>query len=311
MASTPQLPPLPEVERLSPTCIRILGGNPGKFTLQGTNTYLLGTGRERLLIDTAEGKPSWIASLKRVLSSEPNSPVVSTAIITHWHHDHVGGISDLLSLFPDCKVYKNQPQAEAPRGVKLLPLSDGQTFAVEGATLTAVHTPGHTVDHMALVLHEENAVFTGDNVLGHGTAVFEDLGVYIPSLEKMRTLYKPAGSTGKAYPGHGPVLEDGAAKMAEYVRHRRMREEQVVQTMRAAFTAGMQQEEQNERDGWWTPLELVRIIYRDVPESLHPAAAHGVVQILLKLQREGKVLASSTDGEGRWRLTAAIDRSAL
>lgn len=97
---------LPEVERLSPACIRILGGNPGKFTLQGTNTYLLGTGPSRLLIDTGEGKPSWISALKKTLAEEKASVV--QALITHWHHDHTSGISDLLAFSPETKVYKNQ-----------------------------------------------------------------------------------------------------------------------------------------------------------------------------------------------------------
>ena len=281
------LPSLPEVQRLSPRCIRVLGGNPGKFSLQGTNTYLLGTGSQRLLIDTGEGKPSWIAALRRTLALE--NATVSSAIITHWHHDHVGGIPDLLSAWPDTKVYKNDPEAGQ------LDISDGQRFVVEGASLKAVYTPGHTTDHMVLVLDEEDAMFTGDNVLGHGTAVFEELGTYLQSLGRMEGLFK-----GVAYPGHGAVLEDGPGTIREYIRHRQLREDQVVQTLQTKNGHVT-----NGRDAHsWTPMELVKVIYREVPESLHGAAAAGLVQILKKLQKEMKVM---VDGD-RWRLT---DRSAL
>jgi ribonuclease/clavin/mitogillin len=277
-----QLVQLPEVERLSPACIRILGGNPGKFTLQGTNTYLLGTGPSRLLIDTGEGKPSWISALKKTLAEEKAS--VAQALITHWHHDHTSGISDLLAFSPETKVYKNQPDAGQ------LDIADGQKFQVEGASLTAVHTPGHTVDHMVLLLEEEDAMFTGDNVLGHGTGVFEDLGTYLASLEKMKTLFK-----GRAYPGHGPVLADGPAKITEYIQHRRQREEQVIQTLKSSRA------EVSTSDGdsdTWDVMELVKVIYKDVPEALHIPAAGGVIQVLHKLEKEGKV---AVDG-GRWRL---------
>ncbi|KAK0610447.1 putative metallo-beta-lactamase domain protein [Bombardia bombarda] len=280
-----QLVHLPEVERLSPTCIRILGGNPGKFALQGTNTYLLGTGPSRLLIDTGEGKPSWIAAVKRTLQEEKAS--IAGAIITHWHHDHQGGIGHLVEAYPDTKIYKNQPEPGQ------LDIVDGQEFRVEGASLTAWHTPGHTVDHMVLVLNEEDAMFTGDNVLGHGTAVFEDLRTYLDSLESMKRLFR-----GRAYPGHGPVLPDGPAKIAEYIQHRRRREDQVVQNLRSEKADGS-------REAGWTTMELVRVIYEDVPESLHPAAAGGLVQILQKLHKEGKV---SLDDGDKWRLA---DRSAL
>lgn len=277
-----QLARLPEVERLSPRCIRILGGNPGKFTLQGTNTYLVGTGPSRLLIDTGEGKPSWIAAVKRTLAEEKAS--IASAVITHWHPDHQGGIQHLLEISPSTKVYKNQPEEGQ------VEITDGQKFEVEGATLTAVHSPGHTVDHMVLLLREEDAMFTGDNVLGLGTAVFEDLSEYLSSLEKMKGLF-----SGRAYPGHGPPLADGPAKITEYIRHRRQREDQVVQTLRSK-RAEVEASESNT----WTPMELVKIIYSDVPETLHPAAAGGVTQILHKLQDEGKV---STEG-GRWRLSS-------
>ncbi|GJC99846.1 metallo-betalactamase superfamily protein [Colletotrichum higginsianum] len=283
MAST--LVTLPEVERLSPVCIRILGGNPGQFTLQGTNTYLLGRGSRRILIDTGEGMPSWIAAVKSTLEQEKAS--VETVLITHWHRDHQGGIRQLLGLSPGSRVFKNQPEEGQ------LDISDGQKFTVDGASLTAVFTPGHTVDHMTFVLEEEDAMFTADNVLGQGTAVFEDMATYLDSLEKMRHLFK-----GRAYPGHGPVIDHGPSKILEYIRHRKAREEQVIRTL--------QMERQDEgiqgATNAWTPMELVKVIYHDVPEELHIPASGGVMQILAKLAKEERVVESND----RWTLKARL-----
>ncbi|KAF4811460.1 Lactamase-like protein nscB [Colletotrichum tropicale] len=273
---------LPEVDRLSPLCIRILGGNPGKFTLQGTNTYLLGRGSRRILIDTGEGLPSWIAAVKSTLEQE--KATIETVLITHWHRDHQGGIQQLLELSPNSKIFKNQPEEGQSD------IADGQKFAVDGVSLTAIFTPGHTVDHMAFVLEEEDAMFTADNVLGQGTAVFEDLATYLNSLEKMRHLFK-----GRAYPGHGPVIENGASKIMEYINHRKTREEQVIRTLRSKRNVGS--------DGGpsdaWTPMELVKVIYRDVPEELHVPASSGVIQILEKLEREDRV--SHSGDRWTWR----------
>ncbi|KAI0443075.1 metallo-beta-lactamase superfamily protein [Xylaria telfairii] len=276
---------LPEVERLSPTCIRILGGNPGKFQLQGTNTYLVGTGPRRLLIDTGEGKPSWQAALKRVLEEE--KATVQAALLTHWHHDHTQGVPQLLQLVPDATVYKCDPTAGQ------LGIADGQVFRVDGATLTAVHTPGHTTDHMAFVLREEDALFTGDNVLGHGTAVFEDLGIYLSSLAKMKNLV-----SGRAYPGHGAVLPQSRAKIAEYISHRHQRELQVIETLGSAKDSSSASGDAAATAAW-APMELVKVIYRDVPEELHIPASHGVILILNKLLAEDKVVLEQGD---RWRL---------
>lgn len=279
---TTQLVALPAVERLSPACIRILGGNPGKFTLQGTNTYLVGTGRRRLLIDTGEGRQAWITSVRSMLEKE--NAVIDAALITHWHHDHTGGIKDLLEVSPQTRVYKYDPE-QGQLGV-----THGQKFCVEGASLTAAYTPGHTTDHVAFVLEEEDAMFTADNVLGQGTAVFEDMSTYLRSLEQMRSLFK-----GRAYPGHGPVIEDGPAKIAEYIAHRHQREDQVVRTLGAQH--GDAKTASNERPAW-TAMELVKVIYKDVREDLHPAACAGVSQILGKLKGEGRV---SRDGD-KWIL---------
>jgi len=292
-----QLIPLREVERLSSNVIRILGGNPGKFTLQGSNTYLVGTGKQRLLIDTGEGKPSWIELLDETLQKE--NAIVTKAIITHWHHDHQGGIEHLQKFSPNVIIYKNQPDYSASSD-GWLDIEEGQRFSVDGASLRAVHSPGHTKDHMALVLEEEDAMFTGDNVLGHGTAVFEDLAAYLKSLEKMKDAFH-----GRAYPGHGPVIEDGPSKILEYIRHRKQREDQVIQVLKSSKSSSEVAAQEGKPDEW-TSMEIVKVIYKDVPESLHLPANGGVLQVLRKLEEEDKVIEDSTSE--KWSIR---DRAAL
>ena len=133
---------------------------------------------------------------------------------------------------------------------------------------------------MGFILEEEDAMFTGDNVLGHGTAVFEDLAVYLGSLSRMRELSK-----GRAYPGHGEVIEDGPAKIDVYIAHRQQREDEILHALKAF-------------DGEAAPMELVKVVYQDVPQSLHLPAAGGVVQVLQKLGKEGKV----EENDGRWHV---------
>lgn len=254
--------------------------------LIGTNTYIVGTGSQRLLIDTGEGKPAWIASIKDVLKKENIS--ISKAIITHWHHDHQGGIKDLLEHSPETGIFKNQPE-DGQQDIQ-----DGQTFQVDGASLRAVFSPGHTRDHMSFVLEEEDAMFTADNVLGAGTAVFEDLATYLNSLEIMKGKFQ-----GRAYPGHGPVIEDGPAKISEYIRHRKQREEQVIQVLKSSRSEGSEPDE-------WDSMEVVKIIYKDVPENLHVPAHGGVMQILRKLEEEEKVVQHTKTEKWRIRNRAAL-----
>lgn len=272
---TEPLVPLPVIEKLSSRVIRILAGNPSKFTLQGTNTYIIGQGSKRLLIDTGEGKPEWIDSLRSVLGKEKIT--VDKILLTHWHHDHIQGVPDILDYSPNTKVYKNDPHDD------WLDILDGQKFETEGATLRAFFCPGHTTDHMAFVLEEEDAMFTADNVLGQGTAVFEDLALYMKSLDGMTKQFG-----GRAYPGHGPVIEDGPAKILEYIKHRRQREKQVLDVLA-----------KDRKDGW-TSMDIVKVIYKDYPENLWEPAEKGVIQILDKLQNEGKVTYDKE--KGTWAL---------
>jgi endoribonuclease LACTB2 len=245
-----------------------------------------------VLIDNGDGKPSWISALQRVLTEE--NATITEAITTHWHPDHTGGQADLLKVSPQTKVYKNAPKEGQ------LNIEDGQRFRVEGASLRAVFSPGHTHDHMTFVLEEEDAMFTGDNVLGYGTSVFESLATYLDSLEKMQCVFG-----GRAYPGHGPVVEDGPGKVLEYIRHRKQREDQVLQVLRSSKTSPEREAREGETDEW-TSKEMVKIIYKDVPENLHEPANGSVMQILYKLEGEDKVTDNAARGTWRLKSRAAL-----
>lgn len=228
-----------------------------------------------MLIDTGEGKKQWIQSLKSTLAKQ--NITIDKTLLSHWHLDHTQGVSDLLECSPDTKIYKNDS------GGKWLDIADGQKFETEGATLRAFHCPGHTTDHMAFILEEEDAMFTADNVLGQGTAVFEDLAKYMKSLDNMSKQFK-----GRAYPGHGPVIEDGPARIYEYIKHRKQREQDVLDVLA-----------RDKKDGW-TSMDIVKVIYKDYPENLWEPAEKGVLQILDKLKGEGKVV--KDDKKGTWSL---------
>jgi ribonuclease/clavin/mitogillin len=293
---TTHLPTLPPITRLSPSIIRILGHNPSKFTLQGTNTYLLGTGPSRILIDTAEGKSEWRDSLKQVLQDEKAS--IETVLLTHWHHDHVGGVQHVQELqgggvevkkfvSPSSTSGKHEERGSEDWGV----IGDGEVFSCEGVRLRALYSPGHTDDHVGFILENESGdgkgddLFAGDNVLGHGTAVFEDLALYMESLEKMR------GVVGeRLFPGHGEVVEDGKGKIAEYVEHRREREREALEVLGGPSDGGGGE--------GWESMELVKVIYAKYPEALHGPAQGSLLHVLKKLQGEGKV----REERGRWYL---------
>ncbi|KAL8882263.1 MAG: hypothetical protein Q9198_000709 [Flavoplaca austrocitrina] len=221
-SQTSHLPSLPNTERISPRVIRVLGGNPGKFTLQGTNTYIVGTGSQRLLVDSAQGFDFWTEAIQELLTEE--NITISHVLLTHWHGDHTGGVPGLLKLYPNLStgIYKNSPDEGQQ------PIDDGQIISIEGATIKAVHTPGHSHDHMSFILQEENAMFTGDNVLGHGTSAVEVLGEYMDSLRLMRDQKCERG-----YPAHGAVISNLGAKIQEYLGQKERRERQILKSLKS------------------------------------------------------------------------------
>lgn len=134
-------------------------------------------------------------------------------------------------------------------------------------------------------------MFTGDNVLGHGTAVFEDLELYMDSLQRMKDQVP-----GRAYPGHGAVIPDSKAKIEEYIKHRQQRENEVLRALESAAKGELGDDKKA-----LTAREVVEIVYREIPKGLYDAAERGVLLILRKLYREGKVIVDAVDGN-KWRI---------
>ncbi|KAI9819843.1 MAG: hypothetical protein M1827_006412 [Pycnora praestabilis] len=286
-----KLPRLPNVERITPRVIRVLGGNPGKFTLQGTNTFIVGTGSSRLLIDTGQGFPVWSKLIAEVITAEHIS--ISHVLLTHFHGDHSGGVADLISLYPSLSssIYKNQPDKGQ------IDIADGQTFSVEGATVTAVFSPGHSFDHMCFKLEEENALFTGDNVLGHGTSAVEDIGLYMSSLKTMQAQKCKIG-----YPAHGIVISSLPFKLSECIGQKLRRERQVLVALK-----GFKESQRGcgkKGKGSLTVRELVVAVHGEgmddevVDLVLEPFMG----EVLWKLAGDGKVGFELGGGAKKWFL---------
>lgn len=104
-----------------------------------------------------------------------------------------------------------------------------QTFAND-LKFKVVHTPGHTADSISLLFPTLGVLFTADTILGHGTPVFENLSVYMATLERCVAELKENGNV-HLYPGHGEVVKDGLGKVKEYILHRQDREDQVMEKL--------------------------------------------------------------------------------
>jgi len=280
---------LPDVARWSERVTVALGQNPGAFTGPGTNTYLLGTGAQRILLDTGQGVDAYLPVLERALD-EAGCSGIESIVLTHGHPDHTGGLAQVLEHFGTCPVKKFPGPGDAALGVAIEPLADGSVIETEGATLRALFTPGHAVDHLCFVVEEDSALISGDNVLGVGTTVIPaesgDLLEYMQSLE--RALCE---APRRIYPAHGPCIEDGVAKIREYIAHRLLRERQICAVL-ADAPAGT------------TVPEIVAIVYEAYPQALHAAAGQSVTSHLIKLEREARAQRSDGDDpvQARWQL---------
>ena len=262
-----------ERELLTPRVARILAPNPSPMTLTGTNTYLLGRA-EVAVVDPGPDLPEHIDAIVENLQLL-GRPAVS--LVTHHHDDHLPAARHLRErLGMPIAGHTDLPSVDRP-------LAHDEALRLADATIRALHTPGHTWDHVCYFLEQERAVFAGDLVAGAGSLVVGpgrgELAASLRSLELL-ALLEPE----MIYPGHGPIVADAQAKLAEYIAHRAERERQVLDALGAGLTS--------------IPAMVDRIYVGIIP-GLRDHAARNVQAHLFKLEDEGQV----EQRGGDWVLT--------
>ncbi|WP_375268027.1 MBL fold metallo-hydrolase, partial [Phenylobacterium sp.] len=252
----------------------------------GTGTYLVGHG-EVAVIDPGPDQPE---HLEAILAALQPGERVSHILVTHHHSDH-SPLAGPLKARTGAAIYgcaigmraeESTIRTEAGADFGFAPdeslCGGGQVLKGPDWTLEAVATPGHTSNHICFALKEENALFSGDHIMGWSTTVITppdgDMTDYMQSLEKVK-----AGGYDVLWPTHGPPVRDVTAFIDAYIAHRRAREAQVLKAV---------------ADGYARIVEMVPVLYADVDPRLHPAAARSVLGHMIDLTRRGLVV---TDGE--------------
>jgi hydroxyacylglutathione hydrolase len=232
------------------------------MTGSGNTTWLL-DGGEPTLVDAGVGAASHVDAIAQALGGR----ALGRVIVTHGHADHASGVPTLRARWPSLVAYKWIAEGD---DVGWTPLRDAQVLRASDRALEVIYTPGHAIDHVCLWDAESRDIFTGDLLVLGSTVMIPagrggNLRDYLASLARIDAL-----DPRRALPGHGPVIEQPRALIAEYVAHRKMREQQVL----AALAAGVSD-----------VGEIVARIYPDLPDALR-SAAHLTVQAHLQKIRE-------------------------
>lgn len=282
-----------KLERVSKRVRRLLAPNPSPFTYYGTGTYIIGF-KEVCIIDPG---PKINIHINNLLS-QINKNLIKYILVTHTHADH-SPAAEIIKKATNAKTYgfgpypniKTDKEFEEGHDTKFIPdvfLKDGQEIKTKEWTIRAIHTPGHTSNHMCFSLEEEKILFTGDHVMGWATTVIVppdgDMTAYIESLKKIEKLNHK-----KFFPTHGGVIEEPSKLVRALIAHRKMREKQIM----------------NELSKNIISLDrMVEKFYANTEKKLWKAAEKSLLATLISLEKKGLVcrVKDNTFQIDKWKL---------
>jgi len=249
------------------------------MTGPGNTTWLI-PGRVPTLVDAGTGDPRHLDALEAALAGSRLAQV----LVTHSHVDHASGAAAIAQRMPHVRFLKMPwPEHDVSWRVRWEALGDGDDVPAGDAVVSAVHTPGHSPDHLCFWSQESRLLFCGDLAWKGSTVVIPpshggDVSAYLASLERVLAL-APA----RMLPAHGPVIDQPAELLREYIEHRHVREQQVLNEIRVGVS---------------NVDEIVSRIYPTLTAPLVPMARESVLAHLIKLERDGQV----SREHDRWRL---------
>ena len=282
-----------QLERIAPGIRRIVARNPGPFTFKGTGTYVVGEG-EVAVVDPGPELEEHIAALRASLAGEQ----VTHILVTHTHRDH-SPAAKALKAATGAPTYGFGPHAGGKRGeagveeggdwdfAPDIVVRDGEWVAGGKWRFEAVHTPGHTSNHLCFALPESGVLFSGDHVMGWSTSVIAppdgDMAAYMASLDKLL-----ARRDSVFWPTHGPAITEPQRHVRAFIAHRREREAGITDCLKAGIE---------------TVDKIVERLYAGLNPALHRAAGRSVLAHLIDLIGRDIVAADGpATVEARFRL---------
>jgi glyoxylase-like metal-dependent hydrolase (beta-lactamase superfamily II) len=242
---------------------RVLAPNPSLSTGPGTNTWLVESGGDLVVIDPGPRSEAHLSAIVAAIGRRS----VSSVLVTHGHSDHAP-LANPLATELGVPAYGHAPGPDFDPDLRL---SDGSTVTVGDVTLEVVYTPGHSNDHLCFLAGR--ILFTGDHIKGGSSVVVEDMIRYMESLERLQGL-----ELDRLYPGHGPEMDQPSEVISWYIAHRMQREQEILDAIARGFTE---------------VEAIVEEVYQEVDRSLHPLAARSVAAHLRKLEEEGRLQAGT------------------